>query len=144
MMSPNRMMGGGMMSPNGNGTKQPRVGGGRGMMSPNGMMGGGMMSPNGNGTKQPHVGGGGEGHDVPQWEWDKATTRRGEGHNVPQWERDKATIRGGEGHDVMRPPMGMGPGNHMSGGERGMMSPLAVAHVTKPKFCNECWHSGSR
>ena len=35
---------GGMMSPNGNGTKQPHVGGR------------GMMSPNGNGTKQPHVG----------------------------------------------------------------------------------------
>ena len=45
MMSPNGMMGGGMMSPNGNGTKQPHVGG-WGMMSPNGMMGG-MMSPNG-------------------------------------------------------------------------------------------------
>ena len=37
-MSPNGMMGG-MMSPNGSGTKQPHVGG-RGMMSPNGMMGG--------------------------------------------------------------------------------------------------------
>ena len=32
-------------------------GGGGGMMSPNGMMGRAMMSRNGNGTKQPHVGG---------------------------------------------------------------------------------------
>ena len=67
-----------MMSPNGNGTKQPHLGG-RGMMSPNGMMGG---------------------HDVPQWERDKATTRGGEGHDVFQWERDNTTTRGGEGHDV--------------------------------------------
>ena len=78
------------MSCNGNGTKQRHVGG-RGMMSPNGMMGG---------------------HDVPQWERDKATTRGGEGHDVPQWD-DGGGMMSPNGDGTKQP--------HVGG--RGMMSP---------------------